>query len=103
MDASSDALREDTVAAILDALAEDHEATSAFVDGLSKRIYQLSVEAGVENQERLVRFVHGWAVDALLTRSPSWRRQVEASEAAIRRGDLGEPLDGAGLRALLSH
>lgn len=103
MDANSEALREDTVAAILEALADDGEASSAFIDGLSKRIYRLSVEPGPENQEHLVRFVHGWAVDALLSRSSSWRRQVEASEAAIARGDVGEPVDAAGLRALLSN
>jgi hypothetical protein len=101
MEDSGDGLREDTVPAILHALQDDAEAHAAFIDGLSKRIYLLSIEPGVENQERLVRFVHGWAIDAALGRSRSWRRQVEESEARIASRDLGAPVDGAGLRALL--
>lgn len=101
MDPAAD-LPERAVTLILAALEEDPEAKTAFTDGLSKRIFRMNQDPGAEAQERLLRFVNQWVLDVLLN-GTSWRARVEASEAAVDRGEVAEPIDGASLRALLSR
>lgn len=96
-----DALPENVISVIHRALADDPQRLNDFLDGLDKRLHILATQPGISAQRELVAFVGKWSVDVLLQEDDDWLGQVADSEARIESGELGKPIDAAGLRKTL--
>jgi hypothetical protein len=96
-----DAIQETPISAVLTCLAPDSTERDEFLAGLDKRVRAIDLEPGPDASAALTRYVHEWAVSLVAAKQGTWRAQIEASEAAIERGELGEPLDAQGLRAAI--
>ncbi len=93
----------EAIQAVLNVLEHEPEARTEFNEGLAKHISRLSIDPGPDARNAFLRFVLRWVALAMLESDPTWQSQVEAAYAAIAAGTLGEAVDTAHLRALLTH
>lgn len=103
MQEATPAISEQAVQAVLDLLEHEPEARTEFNEGLAKHIARISIDPGVDARNGFLKFILRWVSLAMLEHDDEWKRQVSSSDVAIAAGELGEPTDSQGLRALLSR
>lgn len=96
-----DTIQETPITAVLACLTEGSRERDEFVAGLDKVVRQVDVDPGPAASTALSKYVREWAISLLARKQATWRAQIEESEAAIARGDLGQPMSAEGLRAAL--
>jgi hypothetical protein len=98
-----DTIQENPISAVLRCLEAGSPQQEEFLAGLDQRVRAIELDQSDASSAALLSYVHEWTISLLAQKQGSWRKQIEASERAIERGELDSPMSAEGLRAAITR